>query len=62
LVPKAEIAAQGYDLSLSRYKEVEQTEVHHRASADILAELEALEREIAEATSALARALEGSPE
>jgi type I restriction enzyme M protein len=57
LVPKAEIAAQGYDLSLNRYKEVEHEEVEHRAPAEILADLVGLEREIADATGALAEAL-----
>lgn len=46
LVPKADIAAQGYDLSLSRYKEVVHDEVEHRSPADIIADLERLETEI----------------
>ena len=29
-MPKADIAAQGYDLSLNRYKEVVHEEVEHR--------------------------------
>jgi type I restriction enzyme M protein len=45
-VPKADIAAQGYDLSLNRYKEVVHEEVEHRASREILAELAKLETEI----------------
>ncbi len=45
-VPKAEIAANGYDLSLNRYKEVEHKEVAHRDPKDILAELWNLEAEI----------------
>jgi type I restriction enzyme M protein len=45
-VPKADIAAQGYDLSLNRYKEVVHEEVEHRAPHDILAELHRLEVEI----------------
>lgn len=57
LVPKAEIAAQGYDLSLNRYREVEHEEVEHRDPADILADLAELEREIQDATAALAAAL-----
>ena len=35
-VPKADIAAQGYDLSLNRYKEVVHEEVEHRAPKEIL--------------------------
>lgn len=57
LVPKAEIAAQGYDLSLNRYKEVEHEEIYHRPPAEILADLMALEQEIADATAALAKDL-----
>jgi type I restriction enzyme M protein len=45
-VPKADIAAQGYDLSLNRYKEVVHDAVEHRAPKDILADLANLEEEI----------------
>jgi type I restriction enzyme M protein len=45
-VPKSDIAAQGYDLSLNRYKEVMHEEVEHRAPREILAELERIEAEI----------------
>ena len=45
-VPKADIAAQGYDLSLNRYKEVVHEEVTHRKPQDILAGLTKLEAEI----------------
>jgi type I restriction enzyme M protein len=45
-VPKADIAAQGYDLSLNRYKEVIHEEVEHRAPAEILKRLRELEAEI----------------
>jgi type I restriction enzyme M protein len=61
LVSKEEIVAQGYDLTLSRYQLVEHTELVHRAPADILADLAALEQEIADAVEALARSL-SSPE
>ena len=47
LVPKADIVAQGYDLSLNRYKEVEYDEVEHRAPLEIIADIEQLETEIA---------------
>ncbi|MBN9202040.1 MAG: DNA methyltransferase [Microbacterium sp. SCN 70-18] len=46
-VPKADILAQGYDLSLNRYKEVVHEEVEHRAPLDIIAEIEKLDAEIA---------------
>jgi type I restriction enzyme M protein len=45
-VPKADLVAQGYDLSLNRYKEVVQAEVAHRAPAEILKALGQLEAEI----------------
>ena len=45
-VPKADIVAQGYDLSLNRYKEVVHEEVEHRAPKEILADLGKLEGEI----------------
>ncbi len=45
-VPKADIAAQGYDLSLNRYKEVVHAEVAHRPPGEILRALEKLEAEI----------------
>ena len=47
-VPKADIAAAGYDLSINRYKEVVHEAVEHRPPKDIIAELKALEQEIAE--------------
>lgn len=45
-VPKADIAAQGYDLSLNRYKAVVHEAVEHRPPKEILAELAELEEEI----------------
>jgi type I restriction enzyme M protein len=45
-VPKADIAAQGYDLSLNRYKEVVHENSEHRAPREILAELHRMEAEI----------------
>jgi len=45
-VPKADIAANGYDLSLNRYKEVIYEEVKHVPPKQLLAELAELEREI----------------
>jgi type I restriction enzyme M protein len=45
-VPKADIAEQGYDLSLNRYKEVVHEAVDHRPPREILAELARLEEEI----------------
>ncbi len=48
LVPKSEIIANGYDLSLNRYKTVEYEAQTHRAPADLLAELRTLETQITE--------------
>jgi type I restriction enzyme M protein len=45
-VPKADIAAQGYDLSLNRYKEIIHEAVEHRSPKDILTELAKIEEDI----------------
>jgi type I restriction enzyme M protein len=45
-VPKDDIVAQGYDLSLNRYKEIVHDEVEHRPPLEIIAEIEKLEGEI----------------
>ncbi|MBC2605628.1 type I restriction-modification system subunit M [Pelagicoccus albus] len=47
LVPKVDIAANDYDLSINRYKEVEYEEVQYESPKDILAGLNELEAEIA---------------
>jgi type I restriction enzyme M protein len=52
-VPKADIVAQSYDLSLNRYKEIVHDEVEHRAPLDIIADIEALEVEIADGLAEL---------
>ena len=46
-VPREEIAAADYDLSINRYKEVVHEVAEHRPPKEIIAELKALEREIA---------------
>lgn len=46
LVLKQEIADQGYDLSINRYKEVTYDDVEHRPPLEIIAEIEELEGEI----------------
>lgn len=48
MVSKREIVAQDFDLSLNRYKEVVHDEVEHRAPLEIIADIEALEAEIAQ--------------
>jgi type I restriction enzyme M protein len=52
-VPKSEIAAAGYDLSLYRYMEVVHEAADHRPPNEIIAELRALEAEIAEGLTEL---------
>jgi type I restriction enzyme M protein len=47
-VPKAAIAAAGYDLSINRYKEVVHEATAHRSPKEIIGELKALEAAIAE--------------
>jgi type I restriction enzyme M protein len=47
-VPKADIVAAGYDLSLNRYKEVVHEEVDHLHPKEIIDELRRLEAEIAQ--------------
>lgn len=52
-VSKADIVAQGYDLSLNRYKEIVHEEIETRAPLEILADLERLDAEIAKGTEEL---------
>lgn len=52
-VPKADIVAQGYELAINRYKEVEHEEVEHRAPLDIIEDIEKLQAEISVATAEL---------
>jgi type I restriction enzyme M protein len=53
MVPKAEIAANDYDLSLNRYKEVKHEATEHESPKVILERLAALEAEIAEGRAEL---------
>jgi hypothetical protein len=46
-VPKGDIVALGYDLSLNRYKEIVHDGVEHRPPLEIIAEIEKLEGEMA---------------
>ena len=54
-VAKADIVAQGYDLSLNRYKEVVHEVVDHRKPHDILKELSEIEEEISKGLKELGR-------
>ena len=46
LVPREEIAANGYDLSINKYKKVEYVPVEYPSTQEILADLKELEMEI----------------
>ena len=46
LVPKEEIAQNGYDLSINKYKQVEYTPVEYPPTAEILQDLRGLEQQI----------------
>ena len=59
-VPKSEIAATGYDLSLNRYKEIAHEAVEHDDPRDILRELRAIEAEIAQGLTQLEAMLDES--
>jgi len=52
-VPKSDIVAQAYDMSLNRYKEVVHDEVEHRTPLSIIADLEKLEGEIQQGLASL---------
>jgi type I restriction enzyme M protein len=52
-VPKAEISAQDYDLSLNRYKEVLHEEVEHRTPVELLDDLARIEADIQQGMSSL---------
>lgn len=51
---KADIATQGYDLSLNRYRQLVHDDIEHRAPQEILAELSKLEDEIQQGMEELA--------
>ena len=57
-VPKSEIAAQDYDLSLSRYKEVVNEDLEHIPPRQIITELKVLEDEIRKGLIDLENAVE----
>ncbi len=53
LVPKSEIVANDYDLSINRYKETEYVETQYDAPADIIAAIEELDKERIQALETL---------
>jgi type I restriction enzyme M protein len=52
-IPKSEIIANNYDLSLNRYREIIREEVEYRRPLDIIADLEIIEAEIRSGLSTL---------
>jgi type I restriction enzyme M protein len=56
-VPKADIVAQGYDLSLNRYREVLHEQEEHRPPLEILGDLATLELQIQQGLTELERML-----
>lgn len=54
IVPRAEIAGNDYDLSVSRYREVEHAAADHKPPREIIAELKQIEAEIATGLDELA--------
>jgi type I restriction enzyme M protein len=52
-VPRVDIVAQGYDLSLNRYKQIVHEEIEHRVPGVIVDELERIEAEIQQGMSEL---------
>ena len=57
LVPKDEIVKNGYDLSINKYKEIEYTPVEYPPTAEILADIEKLDREVAKNLAELKKLL-----
>lgn len=57
-VPKDEIVANGYDLSINKYKEVEHEEVEYEKPQKIIDEIKKLEREIEQNLAGLERLLQ----
>ena len=62
VVPKAEIAAAGYDLSLNRYRKIEHDAVVHEPPAAILKRLRGMELEICTGLDELEKMLSDSAE
>ncbi len=59
LVPKAEIAANGYDFSFNKYTKTEYERVEYPPTEEILADLDSLNRQMAESLAELRRMLGG---
>jgi len=59
LVPKDEIAKNGYDLSINKYKETEYVPVEYPSTTEIIADLHTLEMEITKGLAELEEMLNG---
>jgi type I restriction enzyme M protein len=53
IVPKADIVAEGYDLSINRYRAIVHDEVEHRSPLEVIADIEVLEDEISKGLAEL---------
>ncbi|MBQ3837234.1 MAG: SAM-dependent DNA methyltransferase, partial [Treponema sp.] len=56
-VPKSEIVANNYDLSINKYKEVEYEKVEYPPTSEILADIEKLDKEVADNLAELKKLL-----
>ena len=56
-VPKEEIAENNYDLSINKYKKVEYKPVEYPPTSEILAEIEALNKQVEQETAELRKLL-----
>ena len=56
-VSKEEIAKNGYDLSINKYKEVEYEKIEYPPTSEILADIEKLDQEVAENLAELKKLL-----
>ena len=56
-VPKAEIAENGYDLSINKYKKIEYVPVEYPPTSEIMADLRDLEKQVGEAMDELEKML-----
>ena len=59
MVPKQEIVDNGYDLSINKYKQVEYEKIEYPVTAEILANIKALHKEIAKEMEELEAMLNG---
>jgi type I restriction enzyme M protein len=60
-VPKDEIAKNGYDLSINKYKKVEYIPVEYPPTSELLAEIKDLQAEISKGLNELERLLKDEP-